>query len=169
MWRLTLPERIAQLRVADARKPEPAPKPAAAAGKGTSRAAERVGKSAKLQAAAAQSRERGAARRKRLQKPPKLKEVRLTEKCAEHDMLTKVRAARAFLEKGAVVRVIALLRGGANLATAEPSEVKAARAAASALVERFIRETADCSTSNGVGGRGPSVSTTLTPKTSADE
>lgn len=44
-------------------------------------------------------------------KEPRVKEVRLTDKCHEHDAQVKIRYAQQFLSKGRVVKVVALNTG----------------------------------------------------------
>ena len=92
--------------------------------------------------------------------------MRLRDKCQEHDAATKIRTAQQFLQKGHVVKVIALT--GGVLAAGPNANLSGPRAAAEKLVVRFIEATKGLATSNGIGGSGPSISTTLTPKP-ADE
>lgn len=94
-------------------------------------------------------------RRAKLSKAARVKELRITDRCQEHDALVKLRNAHQFLLKGNVVKVVVM---STNL----PDQSRSSQAGS--IIQRFIDDTAQIATSNGKTGKGQMVTTVLTPK-----
>jgi translation initiation factor IF-3 len=101
---------------------------------------------------------RAAAVRKRasLGKKPRVKEVRLLDRCQEHDVVVKMKNAITFLGKGYVVKVTAA-------AVVNPDGSQQTDRARE-LVLRFVQACSDVATAGGLARSGRHVSTTLEPK-----
>lgn len=101
---------------------------------------------------------RVAAVRKRaaLGKKPRVKEVRLLDRCQEHDVAVKMKNALTFLGKGYVVKVTAA-------AVTTPDGAQQTDRARE-LVLRFVDGCSEVATAGGLAKSGRHVSTTLEPK-----
>ena len=93
------------------------------------------------------------ARRSQLGKKPKLKDVRFTDRCSDHDLKVKIEQIKKFLGKGYNVRVFAGVTPDSG-----------GRGKAEKLVEYLIEGTRESGKSNGMASSGTVVSTVLEPK-----
>ncbi|EOD05306.1 hypothetical protein EMIHUDRAFT_433122 [Emiliania huxleyi CCMP1516] len=140
VWRLVAPDALAPATAAAGTPlPPPAAAAAAAAGDADARRAEAL------------------QRRRRLGKAPRVKEVRLLDRCQEHDVGVKIKSTLGFLSKGNVVKVTAA-------SAVRPEGGSASLARATELVERFIAEAKPLASSTGLAKSEGFVATTLEPR-----
>ena len=85
-------------------------------------------------------------------KEPKMKEVRLMDKCEPRDAQTKIATVRKFLAKGHVVRVFALNTGRVH--------ADSGKAMAQVLVEDVCAACTEDATNTGIGGQTATATTT---------
>eukprot|EP00967_Tisochrysis_lutea_P057519 scaffold72937_cov38-Tisochrysis_lutea.AAC.4 len=106
----------------------------------------------------AANKKRVAAVKKRaaLGKKPRVKEVRLLDRCQEHDVSVKMKNALSFLGKGHVVKVTA---AAAILPDGSQHTDRAQE-----LVLRFVKECSSVANASGLARSGGHISTTLEPK-----
>ncbi len=96
------------------------------------------------------------ARRKQLGKKPKMKDVRILDKCSTHDLDSKVANVLRFLGKGVTVRLFV----GASTSLEGVSQ----RGRAEKIVAEVLERSRDAATHGGVMSSGSVVSAVLEPR-----